>query len=360
MVRILSPVSSYEAAAKVISAGADEIYCGVGIPNIKYPGLSLRQRMCSISTYDELGKVTKHAHDHGVKVVVTTELPFISDTLREDIEKHISSCVDNGVDAIIATDIGIILAAKSMGLAVPIYASTYNASMNYEAVNFLRSLGVKRVILERQVAIEEMQEIVRRCKGVEVEVFVHGPGCSNINTSCYGCYIPPSLLGASARVKLAFKLRKPAYKHYVSWVNEDKALIIFSPTCRLIYGVKKVNSEKNEVVYAPILDAYTYCSMCRLPILVKTGVTGFKIIGRCKSQKYQEGVTKAYRELLDLIEEGRIKEFRKKLRKIRSEMGEWSRFESPGGIDFNPCEEERCFYSPFFYAPYKSLTGKTS
>jgi len=329
MIKLLSPITSFEAAVKVISAGADEIYCGVRVPDIRYEGLATRPFWCNLTTYKELKRVVRYAHDHDVNTIVTTEFPFMTEALEKKIERHVRFYIESGVDAIIASDIGILLMMKELGFDIPIYASTYLASMNYEAVDFLRELGVKRVILERHLAIDEIREIVQRNKSVETEVFVHGPGCSNINVSCYGC-------------GNLFKVLKGE-------LLDVRSLRIIS-LCRDTYEIYDVGGdEQKKITNAPILDAYSWCSLCRLPDLIKTGVTGFKIVGRCLNPDFQEGVTKVYRELLDLIESGQVKLFKERLRPIRG-----GKEVLPGGVlprEF--CERKRCYYSHFFHSPYK-------
>ncbi|MEM2897659.1 MAG: U32 family peptidase, partial [Candidatus Bathyarchaeia archaeon] len=215
-----------------------------------------------------------------------------------------------------------------MKIGIPIYASTYLASMNYEAVDFLRKLGVKRVILERQVSLREIGEIVNHRRGeVEIEVFVHGPGCSNINVNCYGC---------------SGSVVKPTKADY-------KGLV--TPTCRVMYDVYRLYRGKmKRMGVVPILDAYSFCSLCHLQELVKTGIAGIKIVGRDGPPFYQVLTTKIYRELVDLLEEGNLMLFKKRLQslKSRSDISAWALHVTIP----EACREGRCYYSPFFHRPY--------
>ena len=343
-VRILSPVNSFEGAVKVIDAGADEIYCGVRYPDVKYHGLSTRTAKCSLDSYDELGKVVQYAHDRGVKVLVTLEFPFMSELLEKNVDKHAKLCAEKDIDAFILGDIGLILKVKQMGLDVPFHASTYLSSMNYEAVDFLRKLGAERVILERQVSIEEITQIVKSSCGVEIEVFVHGSGCSNINVSCYGCYTPESLI-RSIPNKLSTGDFE-SYQNYGFTTPLNKFKMITAPFCRLTYEVE--DGTAGSKAYAPILDAYSFCSLCKLPALVKTGVAGFKIVDRCQSKEYQEICTRAYRELTTLLEQGQTELFNKRLVSIIRDSKALLFPNFP-----EACEQKRCYYSPFFHSPYR-------
>ncbi len=322
MAKLLAPVTSFEGVVGAVRAGADEVYCGVKIPGVEYVGLSTRPSNCSLSSYDELGKIVRYAHDHGVKAFVTTELPYMTKEIEKEIKNSISYCVEKGIDALIASDIGILLLAKEMNIGIPIYASTYLASMNYESVDFLKKLGAKRVVLERHVAIDEIREIVKRCKDVEVEVFIHGPGCSNINVNCYGCtqYVDLSVRGPPT---FAFTL------------------------CRLPYDIYKIHEDTQmKVGCENILDAFSFCSLCQLPALVRTGVNNFKIVGRGAPAKFVEETTRIYHELLNLIETDQLDLFQKKLESIRSQKYSVS-------LPPNSCVQKRCYYMPFFHAPYK-------
>lgn len=321
-VKILAPVNSYEAARGVISAGADEIYCGVKIPGIVYLGLSTRLEPCSLPSYDELENVVSYAHEHGVKAFATTEFPFMTELIADQMERHVLSCIESGIDALIATDLGIILFVKHRKLDIPIFASTYLASMNYEMVDLLKNLNVKRVVLERHLTVSEIAEIVQRSRGVETEVFIHGSGCSNINVSCYGC---PNL----------------------SIVDEStlKRGIQVTSLCRIPYQIYEVDGEeKRWVSNTPLLDAYTWCSLCRLPDLLKAGVTGLKIVGREYELSYQVEITKIYCELIDLLEQGQIGSYKERLESAKKS---WYVM-SP-----HACRQSRCYYSPLFHAPYK-------
>jgi putative protease len=321
-VKILAPVTSFEAAQRVISAGADEIYCGVTVPNIAYLGLSTRLEPCNLPTYDELAKVVNYAHAHGVKAFATTEFPFMAELIGDQMEQHINSYVQSGIDALIATDLGIVLLAKQRKLKIPLFASTYLASMNYEMVDFLKTLNVQRVVLERQLTISEIEEIVQHSRGVETEVFIHGSGCSNINVSCYGC---PNL----------------------SVVDETtlQREILVTSFCQMSYQIYEVDgTEKRFVSKAPILDAYTWCSLCRLPELLKTGVTGLKIVGREYDPSYQGEITKIYCELVDLLELGHIEAYNARLDAAKRSWYVMSPY---------ACRQVRCYYPSLFHAPYK-------
>lgn len=327
MVKLLAPFSSYEGACAAINSGADEIYCGVAVPELKklsYSGLATRDIQCSLQTYDELSEVVDYAHRHNAKVLVTTEFPFMANFINNAMKKHLASCAETGIDAFIATDIGIILMATKLHNDISVYASTYLASMNYEAVKFLKQLGVKRVMLERHVTVNEIRDIVRLNQDVEIEVFIHGTGCANINVNCYGCGIP-------VYVK----------KESIS----DKA----GTLCTSNYEVYEINdSQLTRLGKIPILDACSWCSLCKLPELIDSGVVGLKIVGREFDVEYQADVTKVYHELIETLENNGKNDFDNKLELFKNKLGL-----------AHICQQKRCYYSNLFHAPYKFSCADT-
>jgi len=340
--KILSPVTSFRGAVEVISAGADEIYCGVRIPGALE--ILNRPEACYVSTYDELGRIVDYARSKGVETVVTLGLPFISRSMVAQMKEHTSSCVSQGIHALIVGDIGLIrMIRDDMGSDIPIYASTLLGAMNYEATDFIRKLGVQRVVLERHMSMEEIGEVVQRSRDVEIEVFVHGGGCSNINANCrleYARASPAAMRKASSGIKG-----------------------IINP-CRWAFDIYEFGDSERRTATAPILDAFTFCSLCQLPELIETGVTGLKIVGRCYPQAYQVKATKMCWDLLDLMKRGertgfnrvQRRRFHKMVESFQEEAFEPARSKRDGSFWSHRellCAERRCYYSPLFHAAYK-------
>lgn len=251
----------------------------------------------------------------------------MAEIIENAMRKHIRSCIDQDVDALIVGDMGILSVARDLSSDVQLIASTYFATMNYSAVNFLRKLGVSRVILERHLTISEISEIIRHCK-MEVEVFIHGEGCSNVNGKCYLFHFDyPALTQARFRVKGG------------------------GEPCTLPFEVYDTSDEKTMIDNIPILDAFMYCSLCKLQELIRTGVVGLKIAGRGGTIAYQESITKLYRELIDLIMSDQTKAFWEKVESLKRTF-------TPLPIGLQTiqdvaCEKKRCLYPPLFHAPYK-------
>ena len=325
MPKLLAPIMRFQAAVQVIEAGADELYCGVKMP-MKDFSLYRGTEHC-VSTYEELKAIVGYAHDFGVKVFITANMPFTADIIEKEWREHISKCLEQEVDALIVGDLGVLSIIKDIDADVALLASTYFATMNHEAANFLKRLGFSRVILERHLTIPEISEIVRK-SAVEIEVFVHGAGCSNINTNCY-----------------FFHYKYPPLNEALREVDG------FKNPCTLNFEIYDTKS-RERIGEAPILDAFTFCSICELPALVKTGVAGLKIVGRGDFIAYQKNATRVYRELLDLIGENKLEEFKEKITKLKRDF--LPRPPMFANLEEVACEQERCFYSPLFHAPYKT------
>jgi len=324
MPRLLTPVMRFQGAVKVIEAGADELYCDVEMP-IKHFSLYRGAEHC-LSTYDELKTTVKYAHDHGVKVFITANMPFAADRIEKDWREHILRCLEQDIDALIVGDFGVLSVIKEINPGVPLLASTYFASMNHETANFLRKLGFSRVILERHLTIPEISQIVRNSQA-EIEVFVHGAGCSNINVNCY-----------------LFHYRYPPLTRALEDIDG------FKNPCTLRFQIADSRT-KEALGEAPVLDAFTFCSICHLPALVETGVAGLKIVGRGDFIAFQESTTRVYRELLDLIAQNRTEEFETRVSDLKNNF--LPRPPMFANLKEVACEQRRCFYSPLFHAPYK-------
>ena len=331
---ILAPINSYEGATKVVDAGAEEIYCAVQIADIR-DFVLYRGPSSELKNYDELKQVVQYAHAHGSKVNLVLNQPYMVTAIEAPVRKHIRNCVDQGVDTLIIGDFGVLSIAKDLGVRIPLVASTYLMSMNTEAVALLEDLGFSRVVLDRQLTLGEITKIVRNTK-MGVEILIHGGGCSNTNASCYFYHYQFQELADAER--------------------ESKR----STPCSLPFDLHELNSPQNTLKDVCVMDAFEYCSICNLPELISTGVVGLKIEGRTGNVWYQETTTKVYRELLDLIAEGRMSEYQKRLTEMKEHV-----YFAPVQTSFHKlkdiwCHQERCYYSPIAHAPYKiPLTWQT-
>ncbi len=326
--KILAPIKSYSGAIRVIQAGADELYCGVRTPGLEdfelYRGASTE-----IPSYDELKQVVKYSHDNNIDVFVTLNQPFIIDSMEKAMINHIQNCINAGADSLIIGDLGMLQLVKDVASDIKLCASTYLSATNIETVEFLRRSGFSRVVLERHVPLEQITDIAKKCD-IEVEIFVHGSGCSNINVNCY-------------------------FYHY-KFPDLDQGYMKIDGIkfpCALPYDVYDKSDENTLLGTCPIIDAYTFCSLCKLPMLIKSGVYGLKIEGRGINEEYQASTTKLYRDAIDLLQKGDENSYLGYVDSIKKKFIPLPNTLPLTNLDELCCEQERCYYNPQFHAPYK-------
>lgn len=292
--RILAPINSYEGGVRVVNAGAEEVYCAVQIPDIK-DFVLYRGPSSELPSYEDLGRIVQYAHTHNAKVDLVINQPYMVAAIEESIKKHMHNCINQGVDALIIGDFGVLSIAKSLHIQIPLIASTYLMSMNSEAVAFLEELGFSTAVLERHLTVNEIEHIVHSTK-MGIEILIHGGGCSNINGSCY--------------------LYHYQFPELIKAMQESNR----STPCALPYNLHEVRNRQEKFDAVTVMDAFEYCSICNLPELIATGVVGFKIEGRTGGILYQEATTKIYRELIDLIASKKMNQYRKRLEEIKEKV----------------------------------------
>lgn len=332
MTKIISPVKSVEGAERVSAAGADELYVGVRMQGLRFMSYSGRKASCCLDNYDQLAEACERAHAHGTQVNLTANLPFMTDLLTGAVKRYIKHSVEAGVDALIIADMGTVLLVRDMGIDLPIYASSYFVARNMESVRFLEKLGVTRLITSPDSTMEEIRDLVKRSP-MEVEAFVHGEGCSNVGGNCY----------------LLHSQRPKQYKPYddapaspiASQPGEDTSLVSISDRipCLFDYEVQRM-TEKGEVgpsEFLPIMDSFSFCSMCFVQELVEMKVGGLKIVGRCASEDFQERTTQYYRRLVDFARAGDAVGTEEEIRSLRLKSPEMMKL----------CANKRCYYAPW-------------
>lgn len=332
MTKIISPVKSVEGAARVSAAGADELYVGVRLSGLRFMSYSGRKAACCLNNYDELAEACRLAHAHGTKVNLTANLPFMSDLLGPVVKSYLRNSIAAGVDALIIADMGTLLLVRDMGIDLPIYASSYFVARNVESIYFMQKLGVTRLICSPDSTLEEIRDLVVRSP-IEVEAFVHGEGCSNVGGNCY----------------LLHSQRPKRYKPYddapaspiTSQPGEDTSLVSISDRipCLFDYETHRL-TEHGEIgppENLPIMDSFSFCSMCFVHELVDMNVGGMKIVGRCASEDFQERTTRHYRQLVDLAKARDLEGTKEEIQALRRQSPELMKL----------CTNKRCYYAPW-------------
>lgn len=332
MTKIISPVKSVEGAARVSAAGADEVYLGVRLSGLRFMSYSGRKAACCLNSYDELAEACRLAHAHGTQVNLAANLPFISDLLSPVVKSYLKNSVQAGIDALIIADMGTLLLIREMGIDLPVYASSYFVARNVESIYFMQKLGVTRLICSPDSTLEEIRELVA-LSPIEVEAFVHGEGCSNVGGNCY--------LLHSQRPKKYAPYDNATASPIVSQPGEDTSLVSISDRipCLFDYETHRL-TEHGEVgppENLPIMDSFSFCSMCFVQELVDMKVGGMKIVGRCASEDFQERTTRHYRQLVDLAKARDLEGTKEEIQGLRRKSPELMKL----------CANKRCYYAPW-------------
>ena len=253
-IELLSPAGDIERLKVTLLYGADAVYIG----GEKY---GLRANATNF-TLDEIKEGCSFAHKLGKKVYLTLNIVFHNEDM-EGVYDYISAVVDAGIDAFIVSDPFIISYIKNNHPNVEVHLSTQNSTTNYKTVEFFQKQGVDRVVLAREVSLEEMREIYNKTK-IDLEVFIHGAMCTCFSGRC-------------------------ALSNYVT--NRDANRGGCAQVCRFTFGVEG----KKDFTFATKdnnLAAY-------IGNLIDAGVTSLKVEGRMRSLYYLATVIGTYREIID-------------------------------------------------------------
>ena len=172
MKELLSPVGNKECLYAAINNGADAIYlAGTNFGARKY---------AKNFTNEELKEAVDYAHLYGVKVYVTVNTIIYEEEI-EELLKYIDYLYQIGVDALIMQDIGMISLVRQKYPNLEIHASTQMHNHNNEGITLLKELGIKKVVLDRELSLEEIKKIN---VDIEKEVFIHGALCNSYSGCC--------------------------------------------------------------------------------------------------------------------------------------------------------------------------------
>ncbi|MCL2131936.1 MAG: U32 family peptidase [Lentimicrobiaceae bacterium] len=271
-VEIMSPVGSYESLIAAVQAGADSVYFGVG-------DLNMRSRSAANFSLEDMTQISIICKENHVKSYLTVNT-IVYDEEIEKVHQLIDAAKQNGIDAVIASDMAVIQHAFAAGMDVHI--STQCNITNVEAVRFFAKYA-DVMVTARELSLKQVREIVRKIneenitgpsgKLVEIEVFVHGALCMAVSGKCY------------------LSLDNFAYS-----ANRGACL----QPCRRAYNVFDADDELNVLVENKyIMSPKDLCTIGFLDKILQAGVKVLKIEGRGRSPEYVKTVTQCYREAVD-------------------------------------------------------------
>ena len=266
-IELLSPVGDFECLKAAVQAGSDCVYFGGSMFNARASAGNFND--------DELKNAIEYAKIRNVKTNLALNILIKNDEFDEAFELA-KKAYEYGIDAIIVQDLGLAKKLIESFPNLPIHASTQMTIHNLEGVLEAEKLGFKRVVLSRELSLNEIKYICEN-SNIEIEVFVHGALCICYSGQC----LLSSMIGARSG-------------------NRGKC----AQPCRLPYELISCESSEssNETLLdkGHLLSPRDLCSLELIPELVKSGITSFKIEGRLKTPEYVSTVTRIYRKYIDL------------------------------------------------------------
>lgn len=255
---VLAPAGDVESMRAAVRAGADSVYFGL-------QGMNARARATNFDVAD-LGRTIEFLHDHGVRGHVTLNTLVFDDELGA-FESAVRACAAAGVDAIILQDLGAVGLARAIAPDLPIHASTQMTCTDATAVNLARRAGASRVILPRELSIDEIAKI-RSETDMELEAFVHGALCIAYSGQCL---TSEAIGGRSA--------------------NRGAC----AQACRLPYDLIVDGELRDLGDRAYLLSPEDLEASILVPRLIDAGISALKIEGRLKGPEYVAATTMLYR-----------------------------------------------------------------
>ena len=284
---LLAPAGSREAAMAAIEHGADAVYFGLDTPTC----FNARARASGIPP-EELATFVGTIHRRGVRAYVTLNTLVFPDELAE-VETLIRSIAGAGADAILVQDLGVARLVAAIAPELALHASTQMTLSSAEAIARAATLGIRRVVLPRELSLDDLRSIratlsalnVTRPGGSpsmpELEVFVHGALCISFSGQCLASLAMGGRSGNRGRC--AQSCRMPY--HLLETESAETG------------GVRRRNVALDTLYPMSPLDL---AALPLVPELIRAGVASFKIEGRLKPIEYVAEVTAAYRKAIDI------------------------------------------------------------
>ncbi|MCT4613292.1 MAG: U32 family peptidase [Marinifilaceae bacterium] len=312
-IELMAPVGSYESLMAAINAGANSIYFGVEL-------LNMRARSSNNFTLEDLKKIASICRDNNVKSYLTVNT-ILFDNDIEIMHQVVDAAKDNDITAIIASDISAIIYARQIG--VEVHISTQCNITNYEAVKFYAQYA-DVVVLARELNLNQVSEIYKKIKEdnlcgpsgklIQIEMFAHGALCMAVSGKCY----------------LSLHEKN-------SSANRGACM----QTCRKAYTVtERESGNQLDIENEYIMSPQDLCTIGFINKLIDAGVRVFKFEGRARSPEYVKTVVETYQNAVMAYISGeytedKIKEWKSKLATVFNrgfwdgyylgqKLGEWS------------------------------------
>ncbi len=265
---LVAPAGNLQKLKVAVAFGADAVY-------LSSQGLSLRAKSENFSIDEMAGAVT-YAHDRGARVYVLLNV-FPHNEHLPEMQEQLKAIASLAPDAIVVSDMGAFELARETAPRIPIHISTQANVTNWRAAESWKRLGASRIILARELGLNEIAEIASRVD-IELEIFVHGAMCMAYSGRCF------------------------MSKHFV---GRDSNLGDCAQSCRWTYRLVE-ETRPNDMLEVDegrggtlIFSSRDLCMIEHIPEIISSGVRGLKIEGRMKSTYYVGIATRAYKRALD-------------------------------------------------------------
>ncbi|MGF6905877.1 peptidase U32 family protein [Fusobacterium sp. PH5-44] len=275
-VELLAPAGNMEKFQMALHYGADAVYLGGKMFNLRAGSNNFSD--------DELVEVVEYAHKLGKNVYVTLNIIPHNNEL-ELLPDYIKFLDKIKIDGVIVADLGVFQLVKENS-SIPISVSTQASNTNWRSVKTWKDLGAKRVVLAREISLDNIKEIKEKVPDIELEVFIHGAMCMSISGRCL-------------------------LSNYFTGRDANRGDC--AQSCRWKYSVVE---ETRPGEYMPIYedDRGTYifsskdlCTIEFIDKVLETGVDSLKIEGRMKGIYYVANCVKVYRDAIDSYYAGNFK-----------------------------------------------------
>lgn len=268
-IELLAPAKNLECGIAAIDHGADAVYIGAA---------QFGARQTAGNSTDDIAELTRYAHQFGAAVYVTVNTIIYEKELAA-LEHLLKQLVEIGVDAILVQDMAVLEIYKKLkaeyvarGYRMPaLHASTQTDNRSADKVKWLNENGFERVVLARELSLEEITDIHKAHPDVELEAFVHGALCVSYSGACYASQY---------------------------FFNRSANRGECAQFCRMAFDLKDSDGE-TLIEDSYLLSLKDMCQLDRLGDLLEAGVCSLKIEGRLKDANYVKNVVATYSEALN-------------------------------------------------------------
>jgi putative protease len=281
---LLAPAGTFEKMKYAFAYGADAVYAGV-------PKFSLRVRENDFNE-QRLAEAIQYTHSLGKKIYLTMNI-FPHNRKVTSFVKMMAKIAEIKPDGLIMADPGMIMLARQKYPELAIHLSTQANTINWQSVKFWKSIGVKRIILSREINLDEIKEIKHHVPDIELESFVHGAICIAYSGRCllsnYFTHRDANQGACTNACRWEYKLygdnNSGDRNYYIEEIQRPGSLMPID--------------EDEHGTY--IMNAKDLCAIEILDQMTEAGINSFKIEGRTKSIYYLSITTRAYRHAMDQI-----------------------------------------------------------